>query len=528
MSLSLPVCLSAVLAASLLASPMRAEVVDLSAIGKIRNEGLNRSQVMSFATHLSDDIGPRLTGSPQLAEAQRWAVERFTEMGLKKARNEPWGTFGRGWSFTRAAVHMTKPQAVPLLALPKGWSPGTEGPVRGTVVAIKVDSEKDLEPWKGKLAGKIVLLDDMTDSQRPAGALPQRYDDDDLEELVGFPIPAERVGDRRERARSRIRLRRTLYPFLAEEGVVATIERSSRQWGLVRVGGTAAFGPGEHPGVPALVMAAEHYARLTRLLDRKIEVELEVEIAARFHDEDLKGYNTVAEIPGSDPKGEFVLVGAHIDSWHAGQGATDNAAGVAVVMEAARILKALDFVPRRTIRFVLWSGEEQGLLGSRAYVENHFAARKLSDDPAEAIYPRQFRKSEGPLVTQPEHTKLSAYFNLDIGSGKIRGIYGQENAAALPIFESWFAPLADLGAKTVTMRGTSATDHVPFDAVGLPAFQFIQEPLDYISRTHHTNLDTLEHVEREDLMQASVVMASFAYNAAMRPERMPRNAMPKD
>jgi carboxypeptidase Q len=509
-------------------SPAAAQSPDYGALGGIRDEGLHRSQVMDTLSYLTDVVGPRLTGSPQLKAAQSWAIGRFKEWGLADPRNEAWGTFGRGWSFSRAAVHMVKPQETPLLALPKGWSPATEGAVRGQVVQLKIASEKDLEPWRGKIAGKIILLEDTSDTQRPAGNGDRRFDDHGLEDLYQFPIPADRPeGGFRERARERTRLRNAVFPFLAQEKVLATIEISSREWGVLRLGGTSAFRPGDHPGVPALVMAVEHWNRIHRLLERKIDVELEVDVAARFYDDDLKAYNTLAEIPGSDLKGEVVMAGAHIDSWHTGQGATDNASGVAVVMEAARILKTLGLKPRRTIRFALWSGEEQGLLGSTAYVENHFAARPLSKDKDEEIYPPAIRKTVGPLEVKPEHAKLAAYFNLDNGSGKIRGIYTNENAAVVPIFQAWLAPFADLGATQVTMRSTGSTDHVPFDRAGLPGFQFIQDQLDYFPKTHHSNLDVVDHAERDDLMQASVLMAAFLYDAAMRPEMLPRKPLPK-
>jgi carboxypeptidase Q len=503
------------------------EPVDLAMIGKIRDEGLHHSHVMETLSYITDVIGPRLTGSPQLKAGQTWAVERFKEYGLANVHNEPWGEFGRGWSFSRTAVHMIKPQEVPLLALPKGWSPPTPGPVRGPVMAVKISSVKDLEPLKGKVAGKILLLEDTTDRPRGTGSGDRRYDQKGLDDLTQFPLTPERDGFR-ERARERTKLRRALFPFLIEEKVLATIEVSSRDWGLIRLGGTNAYRAGDSPGVPALVMSTEHYHRIERLLDRKMDVELEVEVAARFYDDDLKAYNTLAEIPGTDAKGEVVMAGAHFDSWHPGQGATDNGAGSAVVLEAARILKALGVKPRRTIRFALWSGEEEGLLGSTAYVQKHFANRKLSTDPDEMIYSESLRKVVGPLEIKPDHAKLDAYFNLDNGSGKIRGIYAQENSVLVPIFQAWLAPFNDIGANTVTMRDTDSTDHVPFDRAGLPGFQFVQDQLDYLPRTHHSNMDVYDHAEREDLMQASVIMAAFLYDAAMRPEMLPRKPLPRE
>jgi Zn-dependent M28 family amino/carboxypeptidase len=284
---------------------------------------------------------------------------------------------------------------------------------------------------------------------------------------------------------------------------------------------------GEPTGPLALVMAAEHFNRIARLLELKKDVELEVDVRAQFHDDDSQGYNTIAEILGTDKKGELVMLGAHLDSWHTGTGATDNAAGSAVTMEVVRILKALDVKPRRTIRIALWSGEEQGLLGSRNYVRTHFASRP-DPRPEDRDLPSAFTRNAGPLTLKPEHAKLSAYFNLDNGTGKIRGVYLQQNAAARPIFEAWLKPFEDLGAKTLTMRNTSGTDHLSFDGVGLPGFQFIQDEADYSTRTHHSNWDVYDRMQREDMMQASVIMAAFVYNAAMRPEMFPRKALPKD
>jgi Zn-dependent M28 family amino/carboxypeptidase len=281
-------------------------------------------------------------------------------------------------------------------------------------------------------------------------------------------------------------------------------------------------------GVTALVMAAEHYNRLVRLATGSTPVELEIDVRARFLDDDAMADNTVAEIPGTDRRGEVVMLGAHLDSWHGGTGATDNAAGCAVVMEAARILKALEVKPRRTIRVALWTGEEQGLLGSRAYVREHFGSRPDPADPVEKELPSYLRRAQGPLTLTADHARLSAYFNLDNGTGRIRGVYTQQNAAAVPIFEAWLRPFADLGATTVSNRSTGSTDHVPFDAVGLPGFQFIQDDADYTTRTHHTNLDVYDRLHREDMVQASTILASFVYHAAMREERFPRKPLPRE
>ncbi|HET8646280.1 MAG TPA: M20/M25/M40 family metallo-hydrolase, partial [Vicinamibacteria bacterium] len=347
----------------------------------------------------------------------------------------------------------------------------------------------------------------------------------ELDELSQFTV-AERPPFNREEFAQRSRFQKALREFLAAEKALATIEPSERDGGVVRVAAGGSRKAGEETGPTALVMAAEHYNRLARLLDAKQEVELEIDVQATFHDTDAMAYNTVAEIAGGDKAEEVVMVGAHLDSWHAGTGATDNAAGSAVAMEAVRILKALGVKPRRTIRIGLWTGEEQGLLGSRAYVQEHLASRPVPADPEEREL-GQWR-TRGPITVKPAHARFSAYFNLDNGTGRIRGVYTQRNAAALPIFQAWIEPLRDLGVDTVTNRSTFGTDHLAFDGVGLPGFQFIQDQADYGTRTHHTNMDVFDRLQKEDLMQASVVMASFVYHAAMREAPFPRKPMPVD
>jgi hypothetical protein len=522
------------------------EPVDLVMMTRIRDEGFTNSKVMETLAQLTDVLGPRLTGSPNMKKANDWTREQLESWGLANAHLEPWGPFGRGWSFDRVAVHLVAPAAAPLIAYPKAWTPGTEGPVRGKVVKVKLEAEADLEKQKGQLAGKIVLLGEPRELPAPDKALFRRYTDQELDEIERFAIPSgRRPGPQaspspeppgppgpegppdREGFLRRNRFQRTLREFLSAEKVVATIEASARDGGVVRVGGGGSREKGENPGVTGLVMAAEHYNRIARLLARKMEVELEVDVRARFHDDDPMGYDTIAEIPGVDRRGEVVMLGAHLDSWHAGTGATDNAAGSAVVMEAVRILKALDVKPKRTIRVGLWTGEEQGLLGSRAYVREHFASRP-EPTPEERSLPSSLRRERGPLTIKPEHAKLSAYFNLDNGTGKIRGVYAQQNAAAVPIFRAWLEPFADLGATRVSMRNTGGTDHLSFDGVGLPGFQFIQEPADYGTRTHHTHMDVYDRMQREDMIQASVIMAAFVYNAATRGAMFPRKPLPKD
>lgn len=503
------------------------EPVDLAMVTRIRNEGLHRSQVMEIVSHLTDGIGPRLTGSPQLKEANEWTRKKLEEWGLADAHLEAY-PFGRGWSFSKSSVRMVEPREAPLSAFPKAWTPGTDGPVRGVVMRADLKSEKDFEPYKGKLAGKILLLDaieELEDADKPDF---QRYSREELDDIAAFEIEEGRGEGWRKRALERLSLRRALAEFLTSEKVTATVEVSNRPHGIVRVTGGGSWELGENPGVPALVMAREHYSQIVRMLDAGRPVELEIDVAARFHDDDTRAYNTVAEIPGTDRRGEIVMAGAHLDSWHTATGATDNAAGVAVVMEAVRILKALGVKPRRTIRVALWTGEEQGYDGSLAYRKEHFATRPEPADPEQKKLPERYREDTWPLTLKPDHAKLSAYFNLDNGTGRIRGIYTEENAAVKPIFEAWLAPFADLGADTVTLRTTGGTDHISFDRIGLPGFQFIQDQMDYSSRTHHTHLDDLDHIRADDLKQASVVMASFLYHAAMRPEMLPRKPLPQE
>lgn len=502
------------------------EPVDLDMVTRIREEGLRHSQVMETVRHLTDVLGPRLTGSPQLKAANEWTRQRLADWGLREASLDPY-PFGRGWSFSRAAVHMVRPHQTPLSALPKAYTPGTAGPVRGTVMVAKLSKEEDFAAWRGKLAGKIVLLDEPVDLVNPDGD--REFTAEALRDLGRFEIPKERKpGDPHKASIERAKLRDALNRFLAEEKALATIDSSSRPWGVLRVGRGGSYDPGQSAGVPSLVMSTEHFNRLRRLIDAGQEVELEIEVAAQFHDGDLNAYNTVAEIPGTDRGGEVVMVGAHLDSWHTGSGATDNAAGCAVVMEAVRILQALGVKPRRTIRIALWTGEEQGLYGSVAYVAEHFGSWSGPADPERRKWlDVDDWKGEGELSLRPAHAKLAAYFNVDNGAGKIRGIYAEESSAVRPIFEAWLAPLHDLGADTVTLRHTGGTDHESFLDVGLPGFQFIQDRLDYRPRTHHTNLDVYDHLDRENLLQASVVVASFLYNAAMRPEKLPRPPLPR-
>ena len=511
----------------LLLSPLTtihaAEPVDLAMQSRIREEGFRHSQVMDLASELMDGIGPRLTGSPNAKRANEWARTKLEQLGMKNAHLESWGPFGRGWTYDSVSVRMTSPDVAQLFAVPLAWSPSTSGVVHGRVVKVKLDTDADFEKQKGKLANAIVLLGDAPELHPQETAAMRRYDEKELAGLADYSVPGKPRMTPEEFAQRRV-LRKKRLEFFANEKAAAVIEpgRSDLGGGTFGVQQSGSFKPGESVGVPWVAMSAEQYGRLARLTDKGTPVELDVDVKTRFYDDDPNAYNTIAEIPGSDKNGEVVMIGAHLDSWHAGTGATDNGAGVVATMEAMRILQSLGVTPRRTIRIALWTGEEEGLLGSKAYVAQHFGARPEPKDAAEKDLPSSMRKSTGPVVTKPEFAKISAYFNLDNGTGKIRGIYAQENAAVVPIFTAWLEPLHDLGATTVTMRNTGSTDHISFDDIGIPGFQFIQDPIEYDTRTHHTDFDVFERLQRDDLMQASVVMASFLWDAANRAEPMPR------
>ncbi|MFP5245229.1 MAG: M20/M25/M40 family metallo-hydrolase, partial [Thermoanaerobaculia bacterium] len=493
---------------------------------RIRQEGFRNSKVMDYASGLTDTIGPRLTGSPNMRRANEWTRDELTKMGLANAHLEEF-KFGRGWVADSVSVRMLTPDAQQLYALPMAWSPATNGTVRAKVVKVKLETKEDLEKNKGKLGGAIMMIADPKEMKPLDKAALERYDDKALAELAEYEVPSSRDSSRRSEYLKRREFRKALAQFAMDEKIAAIIQPGNGDGGVFRVQASGTWRDDEPVGVASIGLAPEHYARIARLLDAKQEVELEVELRTRFLDQDLNAWNTIAEIPGTDKKDEVVMLGAHMDSWHTGTGATDNAAGVAAMMEAVRIIKALGVAPRRTIRIALWSGEEQGLLGSRAYVDQHFAKREDPKDPEQAKLPLWARTEKGELKIKPAQAKISAYFNIDNGTGKLRGIYAQENAAVVPLFTAWLQPLHDLGATTVTMRNTASTDHVPFDEAGIPGFQFIQDEVEYSSRTHHTNWDTFERLQRDDLMQAAVVAATFVWETANRDQLLPRKPLPK-
>ena len=504
------------------------EGVDLQVVTRIRQEGMQHSKVMQTLSELTDRIGSRLSGSQNLKNANLYVEKQLTDWGLSNAHLEGF-SFGRGWALDSISIRMTSPDTAVLFGFPKAWTPATAGVLKGEVVAVKIKSIEDFDKFKGQLAGKIILLGEPRDLKPESEPALHRYDDAKLKELADFPIPGGPYKDptgrvwTREEIMQRRRLSMAIDKFLQEEKVAASIEASRGDEGLLFVQGTQNYKPGSPDGVLQLVIAAEQFNRISRLIDRKVPVSVELDVKSHYESPDNgQIFNTVAELPGTDKKDELVLVGGHLDSWHAGTGATDNAAGVAVAMEAIRILKALDLKPRRTLRVVLWAGEEEGLLGSQAYVKEHYG---YPDVPAGDTTPSYLRTTPLPVVLKSGQEKVFAYFNLDNGTGKIRGIYAQENSAVAPIFEKWGEPFRDLGFTTVTLRNTGSTDHISFDAIGIPGFQFIQDSVEYETRTHHSNMDVYDRAQRDDLIQASIIMASFLYNAATRDEMLPRKPL---
>jgi hypothetical protein len=515
------------------------EILDYAMYGSIREEALAHSHVMEYASALMDGIGPRLTGSPNAKRANQWTRDQFTAMGCSNAHLEDWGEFGMGWEQLNTWIRMTSPDKAVFIAQAAPWSPSTKGPVSGPAVWVDVKDEKDFEKYKGQLAGKIVLLGDMRDVKPVDKALFTRDDEAELKKIEEYPLGQDRYRQARERFVQALAFREKVGKFLASERAIAVIlpsrdgEDNGGSGGTIFDDNGSSFGrlvyQREHANpLPLAVTAIENYGRLYRLLKANVSVTLELNIETQFTGDQEHGFDTVAEIPGTDPKlkDEVVMVGGHLDSWASGTGATDNGAGSVVAMEVMRILNTLHVKPRRTIRVALWTGEEQGLLGSQGYAREHLGVIPRSTDPEQLKLGEWMRKVTGPIQVKPEQEKISAYFNVDNGSGRIRGIYLQQNAAVGPIFKQWMEPLKDVGVTTIALRNTGGTDHLSFDAVGVPGFQFIQDPLDYSSRTHHSNMDTYERLQADDLAQAAFVEAVFVYNAAMRDQMLPRKPFP--
>ncbi len=531
-----------------LVSPVFAqEKVDLEAVHRIRQEAFKHSKVMDHLFYLVEVNGPRITGSPGFQGAADWAVTRLEEYGLKNAHEEKWGPFGVGWSRSYYSAHLMTPQYEALIGVPIGWTPSTKGVVTGTPVLAPLTRHREyprdeasidtfITKHKGKLAGRIVLLADTKKVEMHELAEMHRYTNEELAERASAPdgvIPAEidyndpkleipEDPDKRRdflsqapawfgelRRKDRMRIQGKLNTFLTDEGVALVMLPAARgDGGTVFPPRMGDRDPDFPTPPPAIAVTPEQYNRIVRLIEHGIEPELEVETRTTLYRDTLDSINVIAEIPGGDKADEIVMLGGHLDSTAASLGATDNASGCAVMMEAVRILKDLKLPMRRTVRIALWGGEEQGLLGSKAYVTEHFGNRET-------------------MQLTAEHDDFSAYFNVDNGSGKIRGVYLQENDLVRPIFESWLRPFADLDARTLSIRNTGGTDHQSFDAVGLPGFQFIQDPLEYGTRTHHSNMDAYDRAQPADLMQAAAIVASFVYHAANRDEKLPRKELPE-
>ncbi len=537
-------CTGLVLAGTL-GTAFAQDTPDPAMMAKIREEGLNHSQVMDIAFHITDASGPRLSGSPGLKRAQDWAVSTLKSWGLSNVVREPWGKFGKGWEVQKNYIAMTAPYYHAMIGIPKAWTPSTKGLEKAEIVIFKADSLPDLAKYKGKLKGKI-LITDVAPPAEQNFTTPEatRWTDAALDQLVkataggggrrggaGAPATAPATGvagatgTTAAAAPTRNAARRgggaagggnritpaELDKFEVEEGVglVLIQARSHSVDGTVFTSNGASYRDTAKAVAPALETSVEDYQRILRLAKAKVPVTIEADIKTEFFDKDLQGYNVIGEIPGSDPKlkPQIVMLGAHLDSWHGATGGTDNAAGSSVMMEAIRILKTIGAKPRRTIRIGLWSAEEEGEFGSTNYVKNHLA------DPVD-------------MIPKPDFDKVSAYYNIDNGTGKIRGIYLQGNEAAGPIFQSWLTPFKDLGASTVTIGNTGSTDHVPFDAVGVPGFQFIQDKIDYNPRTWHSNQDTYDKIIPDDMKQMATIVAAFVYNTAMRDEMIPRKPLP--
>jgi carboxypeptidase Q len=506
---------------------------DLDAARRIQDAALSHSQIMEMVGYLTDVTGPRLTGSPNLKRAEQYARDKLRDWGLANAHLESWGPFGRGWSLQGLTANMLSPSFSPLIAYPKAWSPGTSGTVRGEVVFLDVKTPADLGKYKGRLKGKIVLFSPARHVDPLFAPPSQRRTDEELQRLAnvattGEPPPFQHSPE--QRAAEDLNYRK--WQLIQSEGAAVVLEPSFRDAGTVYVTAATVPYPSAVPFekrvnawdlsrpvvTPQINVAAEQYNRIVRLVARGIPVQLEVNIATRFYDNDPMSHNVIAEIPGTDLKDEVVMIGGCIDSWHAGTGATDNAAGPATVLEVVRILQSLGLKPRRTIRVGLWSAEEQGGLGSRAYVAAHLGRRIDAVDGQTARARFEFK---------PEYEKFDTYLNFDYGTGRIRGIFLQGNAAAQALFRDALDHVKALDASTVSVANVGASDHLSFDEIGLPGFQWIRDYMEGSStRAPHTNMDTYDHVLEDDLKQSAAVAASVVYDLSMRDEKIPRKPLP--
>ena len=507
---------SLAMAIALPALAQQPEKMDMASLAKIRDEGMNRSKVMEITSYLTDVYGARLTGSPQARAAGDWVLGELKAWGTTNPHYETWGPFGRGWSNEKISARVTAPTAYPLIAYAGAWSVGTSGTASGEVVMVRIDSLSDVARYRGRLGGKWVMLAPAPDSLVPHWK-PQaaRYTEGGLDSLEMPPAPRPGAGGGRggpggpgaARFQAQRALNDARAALLRDEKVAGILQMGRGDGGTLIASATGSRAVDAPPSPPTIIISAENYGRIARTIAKGIPVKVEAEMSNTFYDQDLNSFNIVAELPGSDRRlrDELVMLGAHFDSWHTGTGATDNAAGSAVMLEAMRILKATGVPLRRTVRLALWTGEEEGLLGSRAYVRDHFGTRDST-----GLHPKA------------EHERFSAYFNVDNGTGAIRGVYQQGNEAVGPIFKQWMEPFRDLGMTALTMRNTGGTDHLSFDGVGLPGFQFIQDPVEYDTRTHHTNQDVYERIQPMDMKKNAVIVASFVFLSANRDEKLPR------
>ncbi|MBI1226847.1 MAG: M20/M25/M40 family metallo-hydrolase [Bacteroidetes bacterium] len=497
------------------------EPVNDSIIAIIKKHGLDQSKVMETAEMITDVYGPRLTGSPMLDKATAWAQKQLKDWGYQNVHLDEWGPFGRGWELKHFQMSCEAPSYWPIIAYPKAWSPSTKGLVKGEVVYLNASTIEDLEKFKGKLKGKFVMIDTLREVKEWEAPLAKRLTPEELLDMANSPAPTPRGRRGNRNFSSGREFVQALRAMLYEEKPLATIDRSFKgDLGTVFVSqASAKEGQSRDEGaevLPQVTMSVEHYNRIFRMLAQGIPITLSMEIQAEYTNKDGMEHNIIAEIPGTDLKDEIVMFGAHFDSWHTGTGATDNGAGSAVMLETARILmetiKESGIQPRRTLRIALWTGEEQGLLGSRSYVKKEVGYTDDNDN----------------LVKGKDYEKISAYYNLDNGTGKIRGVYLQGNGEVSSIFRAWLDPFKDLGATTLTLQNTGGTDHLSFDAVGVPGFQFIQDGLAYWSRTHHSNMDNYDHLVADDLKQASTIIAAFVWHTAQRDAPIPRKPMVTD
>lgn len=483
------------------------EEVDLEMMYRIKTEGIRNSQIQDLSFHLTDFLGPRLSGSTNLRNARNWTADKFRDWGLSNVRIDTYGEFGRGWNVKKSYIAMKEPYYAQVIGYPKAWTDGTNGPIDSEVMLLEITSEEDFAKYRGKLKGKVVITPANLPNNPAFEAEAKRLTDQELEDRKAINIGGgggRYTPEMLVQLRAQRELDQKLTAFMLEEEVGLRLTGTRGSFGTVFHTRAGSYSKEVKASIPEIEIASEHHGRIYRLLKNGKKVQIEAEVEVEWLDDDYNGYNVLAEIPGTDKtlKPEIVMLGAHLDSWHAGTGANDNASGVAVMMEAIRILKTLNFQPKRTIRIAIWGEEEQGLFGSRGYVQKYVADRNSKEKKA-------------------EWDRISAYFNLDNGSGKIRGIYLEGNDQLMPVFEKWFEPFHDMGAKTITLRNTGSTDHVAFDAVGVPGFQFIQDPIDY-GKGYHTNMDLYERMQISDMTQAAVIIAAMVYNTAQRDEKLPR------